>query len=57
MREEWRPLVGYEGLYEVSNMGRVKSLERTVWNEKEIWKDIEGFEGLYQVSNMGRVKS
>ena len=57
MREEWRPLVGYEGLYEVSNMGLVKSLERTVWNEKEIWKDIEGFEGLYQVSNMGRVKS
>ena len=27
--EEWRPVVGYEGLYEVSNMGRVKSLERT----------------------------
>ena len=26
MREEWRPVVGYEGLYEVSNMGRVKSL-------------------------------
>lgn len=27
MREEiWRPVVGYEGLYEVSNFGRVKSL-------------------------------
>lgn len=27
MREEiWRPVVGYEGLYEVSNLGRVKSL-------------------------------
>lgn len=26
--EEWRPVPGYEGLYEVSNMGRVKSLER-----------------------------
>ena len=25
-QEEWRPVVGYEGLYEVSNMGRVKSL-------------------------------
>lgn len=24
--EEWRPVVGFEGLYEVSNMGRVKSL-------------------------------
>ena len=27
MREEWRPVVGYEGLYEVSNMGNVKSLK------------------------------
>lgn len=26
--EEWRPVVGYEGLYEVSNMGRVRSLDR-----------------------------
>lgn len=24
--EEWKPIKGYEGLYEVSNMGRVKSL-------------------------------
>ena len=29
MEEEiWKPVAGYEGLYEVSNMGRVKSLER-----------------------------
>jgi len=28
MQEEWRPVVGYEGLYQVSNKGRVKSLER-----------------------------
>ena len=27
---EWRPVVGYEGLYEVSNQGDVKSLARTV---------------------------
>lgn len=26
--EEWRAVVGYEGRYEVSNMGRVKSLDR-----------------------------
>ena len=25
--EEWRPVVGYEGLYEVSNYGRVKSID------------------------------
>ena len=28
--EEWRDVVGYEGLYQVSNQGRVKSLERKV---------------------------
>lgn len=26
--EIWKPVVGYEGLYEVSNLGRVKSLPR-----------------------------
>ena len=27
-KEYWKPVIGYEGLYEVSNWGRVKSLER-----------------------------
>lgn len=26
--EQWRPVVGYEGLYEVSDLGRVRSLPR-----------------------------
>ena len=26
--EIWKPIKGYEGLYEVSNLGRVKALER-----------------------------
>lgn len=25
MNEEWRDIEGYEGLYQVSNLGRVKS--------------------------------
>lgn len=29
-KEIWRDIVGYEGLYQVSNLGRVKSLERLV---------------------------
>lgn len=29
MEEIWKDIDGYEGLYQVSNMGRVKSLERT----------------------------
>lgn len=30
MEEIWKPVVGYEGLYEVSSKGRVKSLARVV---------------------------
>lgn len=30
MTEIWRDIKGYEGLYQVSNLGRVKSLERLV---------------------------
>ncbi len=32
--EEWRPVIGYEGLYEVSNFGEVKSLDRIAEREK-----------------------
>ena len=28
MKEEWRDIKGYEGRYQVSNLGRVKSLDR-----------------------------
>lgn len=30
MNEIWKDIEGYEGLYQVSNLGRVKSLERVV---------------------------
>lgn len=30
MIEKWKDIPGYEGLYQVSNLGRVKSLERMV---------------------------
>lgn len=26
-QEEWRPVVGYEGRYEISNFGKIKSLD------------------------------
>lgn len=29
-KELWKPVVGYEGWYEVSNKGRVRSLDRTI---------------------------
>lgn len=30
MEEQWKDIKGYEGLYEVSNLGNVRSLDRTV---------------------------
>lgn len=39
--EEWKPVVGYEGLYEVSDWGNVKSVDRWITNSlgrKRFWK-------------------
>ena len=40
MKEEWRPINGFEGYYEVSNLGRIRSLDRwmkigAVWQLKK----------------------
>ena len=34
MKEIWKEIKGYEGLYQVSNFGRIKSLERIVFGGK-----------------------
>lgn len=57
--EEWRDVVGYEGRYQVSSMGRVKSLERTFIDnsgrkrtvKERILKPITNHYG-YQVVNL-----
>ena len=49
--EEWRDVIGYEGLYQVSNLGNVKSLERTVWNGKG-YRVIK--EGILKAGKNGR---
>ena len=36
MEEVWKPVKGYEGLYEVSNIGRVKSLDKYVQNNSKL---------------------
>ena len=45
--EEWRDVVGYEGLYQVSNLGRVRSLLK---NEPRILKSIVQKNGYCAVS-------
>jgi len=42
MIEEWRPIAGYKGLYEVSNLGRVKSLDRVLQDKKGLFKKFKG---------------
>lgn len=34
-KEIWKPIKGFENIYEISNKGRVKSLSRKTWNTKE----------------------
>lgn len=33
MKEIWKNIIGYEGLYQISNLGRVKSLRRLITNQ------------------------
>lgn len=33
--EVWLPVVGHEGVYEVSSLGRVRSLDRLIWRENQ----------------------
>jgi hypothetical protein len=49
MQEQWKPVVGYEGLYEVSNLGRVKSLPRngTIKIERILKQNQNGYGYLH----------
>jgi hypothetical protein len=40
MQEIWKDIAGYEGLYQVSNLGRVKSLERWIDNIHHVKEKI-----------------
>lgn len=60
MEEEWRDVVGYEGLFQVSNLGRVKSLPKlkktptTTYLTKEIIKAPQLCKGYLRVNLMGK---
>lgn len=50
MLEEWRDVKHYEGIYEVSNLGRVRN------NRKQILKQYQEDTGYYQ-SNFTKKES
>lgn len=71
MKEIWRDIVGYEGLYQISNFGNIKSLKRIVLSAKrndfyftkdekllvkEINKGGYAFISLYKIVNGQRVR-
>lgn len=39
--EEWRDVIGYEHLYEVSNMGRIRTKYRVMYYDKGLGRGIE----------------
>jgi len=52
-KEIWKPIVGYEGLYEISNFGRVKSLPRMVKGKFDNLRFQKGSIRKIQVNNRG----
>ena len=61
--EEWRDIKGYEGIYQISNLGKVKSLSRTITRkngskqkiEERILKPCKSKKGYYQVCLDGKM--
>lgn len=50
MQEIWKDIEGYEGLYQVSNLGRTKSLKRKFVKEEKILTYTKNKKGYLQVS-------
>ena len=48
--EEWRDIEGYEGLYQVSNKGRVRSLNYRRKNLIHVLRKQKGTRGLKTVT-------
>ena len=55
--EEWKDIEGYEGLYQVSNTGKVKSLHYRGTDKQEILTPINNSHNRLQINLYGREKS
>ena len=49
MKEEWKDIKGYEDLYQVSNLGRVKSLNYRKTGKEKILKNVKDKDGYFQI--------
>lgn len=54
MAEQWRPVAGYEGFYEVSDLGRVRSLPRVITRKNDSPLPVPG--RIMSPSPNGRAK-
>jgi hypothetical protein len=52
--EIWKDVVGYEGIYQVSNLGKVKSL---MFNKQKILKQVKSTNGYFMVGLWKEKKS
>ena len=59
MKEIWKPVRNYEGLYEVSNLGRVKSLNYNRTGKERIMKGLDNGHGylFVQLCKDGKVEN
>lgn len=51
---EWKAVKGYEGLYEVSNMGDVRSINRIVVDKNGRTKNLKGKELFFTISKVDK---
>lgn len=52
MEEIWKDIKGYEGLYQVSNFGRVRSLGHDKWHKGKVLKHHIDGKGCYFMVNL-----
>lgn len=54
MEEIWKDITGYEGYYQVSNMGNVRSVDRVVFNSKNnAYHKIKGKNRAFSIRKKG----
>lgn len=56
--EYWKPIPGYEGLYLVSDLGRIKSLNYRRTGKEQVLKPVKDRDGYLRIDlcNDGKVK-